>query len=126
MTNRRVLAFVAGAFISILAMIAIRSALWALGVAYHMHPIFGLMALPLPLAIATCFGGLVVFALSRFLQLAPGVLGAAAFGCWCTLPFLRLIEGNPWTALLLSAPLVPLMLGASRRHAATESPENPG
>lgn len=126
MTNRRVLAFVAGVLIALLAMVAVRVALAESGVGYHMHPIMGLLGIPLVFSFSTCIGGLVVFTLSRFLRLAPGVLGAAAFGCWCTLPLLRLIEGNPWIAMLLSAPLVPLMLGASRRSADTELPENPG
>lgn len=115
MTNTRVLAFLAGALITLLAVVAVRVILYESGADYHMHPIIGLLGIPLLLSFSTCIGGLIILGLSRFLRLAPGILGAAAFGCWCALPFLRLVDPNTWIAMLLSAPLIPLMLRASRK-----------
>ena len=125
MMNKTILAFVFSALAVFLGIIAFRVFLFSQHVGnFNTHPIAGLLIAPVVVAVATCFGGLIVYALSFFLRIAPSIVGAAAFGCWCMLPFVLLelaVDWDLWLTIPLTAPLVPLVLGARRRERPIQS-----
>lgn len=127
MTNKIIPAFVLGALAVFLGIIAFRVLMFSQHVGnFNMHPIAGLLIAPVVVALATCLGGLIAYALSLFLRISPSTLGAAAFGCWCMLPFVLLelaVDWHLWLTIPLTAPLVPLVLGARRRERPVRSGE---
>lgn len=118
--NKTILAFVFSALAVFLGIIAFRAFLFSQHVGdFNTHPIAGLLIAPVVVAVATCYGGLIVYALSFFLRISPTIVGAAAFGCWCMLPFVLLelgVERGLWLTIPLTSPLLPLVLGARRRE----------